>query len=181
MLGFWRSWKNSLEVARPERFELPTLGFEVRCSIQLSYGRLLLFRWAGRGAGLFRHHEPLKATAEIFSALSIIRDRREGLLMEKTRPVTRTGKVRETACWNAEAQQWAIPWTPAIRMKTGARSLSRCSRFVPSRESRAWPNAVSTRTFKCRSGRRHRIPSSRAGISAPAEYWCSAARDYCRT
>jgi hypothetical protein len=27
-------------VARSERFELPTLGFEVRCSIQLSYERL---------------------------------------------------------------------------------------------------------------------------------------------
>jgi hypothetical protein len=26
-------------VARPERFELPTLWFEARCSIQLSYGR----------------------------------------------------------------------------------------------------------------------------------------------
>jgi hypothetical protein len=26
-------------VARPERFELPTLCFEGRCSIQLSYGR----------------------------------------------------------------------------------------------------------------------------------------------
>jgi hypothetical protein len=29
----------SIEVARSERFELPTLGFEVRCSIQLSYER----------------------------------------------------------------------------------------------------------------------------------------------
>jgi hypothetical protein len=29
----------STEVARSERFELPTLGFEVRCSIQLSYER----------------------------------------------------------------------------------------------------------------------------------------------
>ena len=29
-------------VARPERFELPTLWFEARCSIQLSYGRILL-------------------------------------------------------------------------------------------------------------------------------------------
>ena len=26
-------------MARPERFELPTLCFEGRCSIQLSYGR----------------------------------------------------------------------------------------------------------------------------------------------
>jgi hypothetical protein len=28
------------KVARPERFELPTLWFEARCSIQLSYGRI---------------------------------------------------------------------------------------------------------------------------------------------
>ena len=27
-------------MARSERFELPTLGFEVRCSIQLSYERI---------------------------------------------------------------------------------------------------------------------------------------------
>ena len=27
------------ELARPERLELPTLWFEARCSIQLSYGR----------------------------------------------------------------------------------------------------------------------------------------------
>ena len=27
-------------LARSERFELPTLGFEVRCSIQLSYERM---------------------------------------------------------------------------------------------------------------------------------------------
>jgi hypothetical protein len=30
----------SLEVARPERFELPTLWFEARCSDPLSYGRV---------------------------------------------------------------------------------------------------------------------------------------------
>jgi hypothetical protein len=30
-------------MARSERFELPTLGFEVRCSIQLSYERVSLF------------------------------------------------------------------------------------------------------------------------------------------
>jgi hypothetical protein len=28
------------KVARPERLELPTLWFEARCSIQLSYGRV---------------------------------------------------------------------------------------------------------------------------------------------
>jgi hypothetical protein len=30
----------ALLLARSERFELPTLGFEVRCSIQLSYERI---------------------------------------------------------------------------------------------------------------------------------------------
>jgi hypothetical protein len=30
-------------MARPERFELPTLWFEARCSIQLSYGRVGAF------------------------------------------------------------------------------------------------------------------------------------------
>jgi len=29
-----------LGMVRPERFELPTLWFEAKCSIQLSYGRL---------------------------------------------------------------------------------------------------------------------------------------------
>ena len=32
--------KSLKRVARPERFELPTLWFEARCSIQLSYGRV---------------------------------------------------------------------------------------------------------------------------------------------
>jgi hypothetical protein len=33
-------WRLLKEMARPERFELPTLWFEARCSIQLSYGRV---------------------------------------------------------------------------------------------------------------------------------------------
>lgn len=37
--GFWRA-QFCTEVARSERFELPTLGIEIRCSIQLSYERL---------------------------------------------------------------------------------------------------------------------------------------------
>ena len=35
---------NKVKLARPERFELPTLCFEGRCSIQLSYGRVF-FRY----------------------------------------------------------------------------------------------------------------------------------------
>ena len=31
------------EVARSERFELPALGIEIRCSIQLSYERVLVY------------------------------------------------------------------------------------------------------------------------------------------
>ena len=36
--------KSLILLARSERFELPTLGFEVRCSIQLSYERMSLFK-----------------------------------------------------------------------------------------------------------------------------------------
>src|ERR1700733_4602599 len=35
-----RNLPSSTEVARSERFELPTLGIEIRCSIQLSYERI---------------------------------------------------------------------------------------------------------------------------------------------
>jgi hypothetical protein len=34
------SGSDLVRMARPERFELPTLWFEARCSIQLSYGRV---------------------------------------------------------------------------------------------------------------------------------------------
>ncbi len=34
-----RSGNRLKYLARPERFERPTVGFEVRCSIRLSYGR----------------------------------------------------------------------------------------------------------------------------------------------
>ena len=52
---FW-SAQFCTEVARSERFELPTLGFEVRCSIQLSYER----EWA-RLADLAREGYPRNA------------------------------------------------------------------------------------------------------------------------
>ena len=38
--GRWWEMVADEVLARSERFELPTLGFEVRCSIQLSYERL---------------------------------------------------------------------------------------------------------------------------------------------
>ena len=38
-------------MARSERFELPTLGIEIRCSIQLSYERISLFDVQTRGSG----------------------------------------------------------------------------------------------------------------------------------
>ncbi len=40
-----------MEMARSERFELPTLGIEIRCSIQLSYERvpLSISEWDGHG------------------------------------------------------------------------------------------------------------------------------------
>jgi hypothetical protein len=47
------------KLERSERFELPTLGIEIRCSIQLSYERIGLFRhpnaWAPMMATAFRH------------------------------------------------------------------------------------------------------------------------------
>ncbi len=35
-----RMRREKMSLVRPERFELPTLWFEAKCSIQLSYGRL---------------------------------------------------------------------------------------------------------------------------------------------
>jgi hypothetical protein len=39
IVEFLESKSREKKVARPERLELPTLWFEARCSIQLSYGR----------------------------------------------------------------------------------------------------------------------------------------------
>ena len=49
---FWRA-QFCTEVARSERFELPTLGIEIRCSIQLSYERVRpadYQTWPGRAS-----------------------------------------------------------------------------------------------------------------------------------
>jgi hypothetical protein len=49
-----KTYKNQiLEMARSERFELPTLGIEIRCSIQLSYERVRpadYQTWPGRAS-----------------------------------------------------------------------------------------------------------------------------------
>jgi hypothetical protein len=51
-------------VARSERFELPTLGFEVRCSIQLSYERVSAFNGLGECLKVLGTNGALKKTAE---------------------------------------------------------------------------------------------------------------------
>src|SRR5664279_4787657 len=74
----WRS------MARSERFELPTLGFEVRCSIQLSYERMRRLDyqtwpdWATRRSqgNSFCRAGPKSATAPIDAALPTPASRR---------------------------------------------------------------------------------------------------------
>ncbi len=45
-----RRFHNGKEVARPERFELPTPRFEAWCSVQLSYGRNVIMKQEAREA-----------------------------------------------------------------------------------------------------------------------------------
>jgi hypothetical protein len=66
-------------LARSERFELPTLGFEVRCSIQLSYERSNVFN--GLRATDLRSLDPWKTSGRNdLRPASIIRVGRGGLL-----------------------------------------------------------------------------------------------------
>ena len=65
-LALLRGW----EVARSERFELPTLGIEIRCSIQLSYeriGRCNTERVGLSQVGLARHAEVFAFGGEFFN------------------------------------------------------------------------------------------------------------------
>src|SRR6266849_2353643 len=66
-------------LARSERFELPTLGFEVRCSIQLSSERASLFNGLGGKPNFLGTDWALKRPPKTFSVFSIIRLGRRGL------------------------------------------------------------------------------------------------------
>ena len=58
-------------LARSERFELPTLGFEVRCSIQLSYERvrgLDYQTWPDRASTLPAGQSLLRASSKRLQA-----------------------------------------------------------------------------------------------------------------
>jgi hypothetical protein len=61
-------------LARSERFELPTLGFEVRCSIQLSYERVSLFNDLGESPKVLGPVQALKTTGKKYFAWFRIAD-----------------------------------------------------------------------------------------------------------
>jgi hypothetical protein len=60
-------------LARSERFELPTLGFEVRCSIQLSYERINVFNHLVRGQNSLALTSTENDNQKTFSAAPITR------------------------------------------------------------------------------------------------------------
>jgi hypothetical protein len=53
-------------MARPERFELPTLWFEARCSDPLSYGRV-------KRLSMFMRRFAIRACSQLTAAFSIVR------------------------------------------------------------------------------------------------------------
>ena len=57
-------------LARSERFELPTLGFEVRCSIQLSYERVSLFSGLAESPKVLGTNQALKTTGKRYFCLA---------------------------------------------------------------------------------------------------------------
>jgi hypothetical protein len=66
-------------MARSERFELPTLGFEVRCSIQLSYERISLFNGLAGSPKVLGPVRALKTAGKGFCLASDSRLARRGL------------------------------------------------------------------------------------------------------
>src|ERR1700722_18556256 len=68
--------KSNSEMARSERFELPTLGIEIRCSIQLSYERVYLSDYqTGRPNPTFA---PASLRAPQFRDRRLRRDQKQG-------------------------------------------------------------------------------------------------------
>ena len=58
-------------MARPERLELPTLGFEGRCSIQLSYGRVTAIVMERPADALLRRRAAAGRTAEVYDLRAV--------------------------------------------------------------------------------------------------------------
>src|SRR5258708_17942585 len=91
------------KVARPERLELPTLWFEARCSIQLSYGRTIKIL----------HHLASFSTFSVLHGLCIIRSGHlSGFRVYQELRITCVGRTTEIS------RQKHIPIVLAFRSPT---------------------------------------------------------------
>ena len=132
-------------MARPERFELPTLCFEGRCSIQLSYGRVGIFYPESRVEELSHHRTSNKFVRGIgsgaFEDCSYARIRGA---MEKA------GKILGRALRRIERPEAAIAWLRAEWPRVVGKTLAshthplRCEhgRLEISTDSKSWQSQV---------------------------------------